>query len=274
MGDDLIVKMDATSISESSSKESTKTQENEIHDTKWRIRNSVWRNLQDTSSLEAYPTSCFNKIPYFLGAATTANKVKQLKEFKLAKTIKVNPSLAQMLLRSKVLMSGKTLLVPCPSLEEDFFYLLNKERLNVPWSKAKRAMTKKGAKTLGEPLFDDWTQVPIVDLFVVGSVAVSVDGTRLGKGCGYAELEWAILCKLGKVTEDTKVLTTVHDRQLVSELSASCSCEFDLPVDIIVTPTRTIRVRNGQPKPTCGILWDKVSPEDLESIPILKKFTQ
>ena len=59
-------------------------------------------------------------------------------------------------------------------------------------------MTKKGAKTNGKVLLDDWSEVPDIDLVVVGSVVVSHDGTRLGKGLGFAELEWGILHELGK----------------------------------------------------------------------------
>ncbi|CAK9111663.1 unnamed protein product [Durusdinium trenchii] len=44
----------------------------------------------------------------------------------------------------------------------------------------------------------------------------------------------------------------------------------DVPVDIICTPTRTIRVPPSLPKPT-GIYWDKLSPQKLGSILILQK---
>ena len=45
-------------------------------------------------------------------------------------------------------------------------------------------------------------------------MAVGVNGVRLGKGLGYAELEWAILVELGVVSERTLVLTTVHEDQV------------------------------------------------------------
>lgn len=46
-------------------------------------------------------------------------------------------------------------------------------------------------------------------------------------------------------------------------------CDHDLPVDIIVTPRRVINVRNRLPKPTCGVVWEKVSDEMRKDIPIL-----
>jgi 5-formyltetrahydrofolate cyclo-ligase len=38
---------------------------------------------------------------------------------------------------------------------------------------------------LGRALNADWSGVAPIDLYIVGSVAVSTDGTRLGKGKGF-----------------------------------------------------------------------------------------
>jgi len=92
-------------------------------------------------------------------------------------------------------------------------------------SQIKRASTKAGAVQFGEPLLLDWSQVPRLDLVIVASVAVGVNGVRLGKGLGYAELEWAVLVELGVVSERTLVLTTVHEDQVTSTsffLKLSC----------------------------------------------------
>lgn len=45
----------------------------------------------------------------------------------------------------------------------------------------------------------------------------------------------------------------------------------DLPVDIIVTPTRVINVRNKLKKPSNGILWDMITENYLKNIPILSQ---
>lgn len=111
-------------------------------------------------------------------------------------------------LRFDALKSHKILLVPSPSLmtytdenkndeEEDknFFYMLDGSEMSD--SVRKIAMTKKGSISLGKPLSDDWSTCPHIDLYIVGSVAVTESGRRLGKGLGYAELEWGILYELG-----------------------------------------------------------------------------
>ena len=128
-----------------------------------------------------------------------------------------------MTLRKLVLAHGKTLLVPHPALsEESFAYVLAGKEL------AERACTKKGAAKHGRVLRRDspleaWAAVTPLELYVVASVAVAANGVRIGKGKGYAEIEWAVLRELGVVNETTVVLTTVHDEQLFTEASFSSS---------------------------------------------------
>ena len=45
---------------------------------------------------------------------------------------------------------------------------------------------------------------------------------------------------------------------------------FDVTVDLIVTPTRTIEVPPGRPRPD-HILWHLLPAEKLESIPLLRE---
>lgn len=76
-----------------------------------------------------------------------------------------------------------------------------------------------------------------VGAIVVGSVAVSRNGARIGKGEGFAELEYGILRWMGAIDDSTPVITTVRDEQVV-EIEAGKMLEHDVPVDIIVTPTQ------------------------------------
>jgi len=79
-----------------------------------------------------------------------------------------------------------------------------------------------------------------VDLFVAGSVAVSLNGGRLGKGTGYSDQEYAILRGAGALSLNAIVVTTVHDIQIVEDIPRDV---WDAPVDVIVTPTRIIRIK-------------------------------
>jgi 5-formyltetrahydrofolate cyclo-ligase len=77
-----------------------------------------------------------------------------------------------------------------------------------------------------------------IDLVVIGSVAVDRFGRRIGKGEGFADLEFAMgASHHGAVSADTVVITTVHDIQVFDELPPKLFEAHDLPVDVIVTPT-------------------------------------
>ena len=53
-----------------------------------------------------------------------------------------------------------------------------------------------------------------VDLVVTGCVAVGADGARLGKGGGFADLEFALATAAGLIGPATLVVTTVHELQV------------------------------------------------------------
>ena len=116
---------------------------------------------------------------------------------------------------------------------------------------------------------DRWSEevalvnMPGLDAIVCGSVAVTRDGRRCGKGEGYSDLEFAILRELGHAA--VPVTTTVHDLQVVTSAPRDPT---DQPLSVIATPTHTIRIKRPSAAPT-GIDWTRLSPEDLEEMPIL-----
>src|SRR5438876_9899109 len=75
--------------------------------------------------------------------------------------------------------------------------------------------------------------MPGLDAIVCGSVAVTRDGRRCGKGEGYSDLAFAILRELGH--PPVPVATTVHDLQVVD----SVPCDpTDQPLSVIATPPK------------------------------------
>jgi 5-formyltetrahydrofolate cyclo-ligase len=86
-----------------------------------------------------------------------------------------------------------------------------------------------------------------------GSVAVTRDGRRCGKGEGYSDLEFAILRELGH--PPVPVATTVHDLQVVNSVPRDPT---DQPLSVIATPTHAIRIKCPSAAPT-GIDWTRVS---------------
>src|SRR5215472_13504672 len=108
-----------------------------------------------------------------------------------------------------------------------------------------------------------------VDLVVMGSVAVGEDGARLGKGGGFADLEFALATMTGLIGPDTVAITTVHEIQL-RPAGVIPLTSHDVPVDFIITPERVIdcRRRRGR-RPRAGIEWDDLTEDKIAAIPLL-----
>ena len=103
----------------------------------------------------------------------------------------------------------------------------------------------------------------------MGSVAAAEDGARLGKGGGFADLEFALATAAGLIGPDTVCVTTVHELQVVAAGTIPLT-SHDVPVDLIVTPDRVIdcRPRHG-PRPAIGIRWEDLTEEKIAAIPLL-----
>lgn len=113
----------------------------------------------------------------------------------------------------------------------------------------------------------DLEDIPRIDLIVVGSVAVSKDGARVGKGGGYSEIEYGLLREIGAVENDTVIFTIVHDIQVVDFVPKE---PYDLTVNVIITPTKIIRINEVGERPR-GIFWEKIPSKHIEEIPVLMK---
>eukprot|EP00434_Breviolum_minutum_P034013 symbB.v1.2.030101.t1/scaffold3351.1/size58635/3 len=233
---------------------------------KWKIRQRIWDYMEE-NDIAANPRPVHHRIPNFVQAELTAKQVVKLPEFQNAKWVKVNPDRPQAEVRATVLRSGKMLLVPQPRLRTGFFSVLDPQK--IPLEKYGYACTQAGVVEFGQPI--DLDADLKVDMVIIGSVAVNpANGARLGKGEGFAELEYGMLRLMGAVDDDTPVVSCIHDCQLVDDIPAEKLLCHDVPVDIICTPTQTIRVPRILPKPK-GIYWDKLSPQKLGSILILQK---
>ncbi|WP_069806633.1 5-formyltetrahydrofolate cyclo-ligase [Vulcanisaeta thermophila] len=235
----------------------------DVKDVKQSIRERIWRLLEERN-VATFPRPVYNRIPNFVGSDRACGLVATLPEFVRARVVKVNPDAPQRRCRELVLNMGKILIMPTPRIKNGFL-ILNPN--SIPREHHREASTIGGAFRWGRTL--NPREAPNIDLVIIGSVAVNpITGRRLGKSHGYAEIEWGIMSALGKVNEETPVVTTVHELQLVSdEIPRE---PFDLPVDIVVTPHRVIRVRRIDGKPR-GIYWDYVTEEMMKEIPILRE---
>ena len=186
----------------------------------------------------------------------------ELPEWRRARRIKCNPDAPQRAVRLAALRQGKTVVMAVPRLRaERCFLRLDPRSLQ---GKLAQAATIKGASALGVPISP--AQIGRIDLIVAGSVAVNETGARLGKGGGYSDLEFALARSVGVVDDDTPVVTTVHELQVLDE--AIPMTAHDVPLDIVVTPERVIRVRRRHQKPS-AIIWKELSEQQLAEMPAL-----
>jgi 5-formyltetrahydrofolate cyclo-ligase len=226
-------------------------------DDKQEARQAVWDRLQ-AEKLARFPFPPHGRIPNFKGAERAAVRLFEVEPFRSAKRIKVNPDAPQRHVRIEALRRGITVFVPTPRLRAGF-RMLDPEKIPSD-SIGAAASLSRGERFAEEVRLED---LPQLDAIVAGSVAVTRDGRRCGKGEGYSDLEYAILRELGH--SPVPVATTVHPVQIVDRLPAEPS---DLPLSLIVTPDEVIEVADPPPAPS-GIDWRRLGEDDLEAMSVL-----
>ncbi len=236
-------------------------------DHKASVRERVWSELRKV----ALPDSRFHLdfaeyIADFEGGEAAVERLTNHPHYQNAKIIFIAPDNCIERLRLKALEDGKTVLVTTYSIKRGF-WLLEPDRIApelYPYAAMLDGMERVGRQVSLEEI----EALPSVDYLVTGTGAINHEGVRFGKGHGFFDAEWAILYTLGRITSDTPAAAVVHDCQLLSEKLYPDT--FDTVVDVVFTPTRTIEVTDPQ-KPTCGILWDRLAPHMLETIPPLQE---
>ena len=220
-------------------------------------RQWVWDRLV-AEGVARFPFPPHGRIPNFAGAEVAAARLFNIEPWKSATAIKVNPDSPQRPLRAEALRRGITVFVPTPRLRGGFKKL---DPRRIPHDRIDEAASlSRGDRWSEEVALAD---MPRLDAIVCGSVAVTRDGRRCGKGEGYSDLEFSILRELGH--PPVPVATTVHDLQIVASVPRDPT---DQPLSVIATPTHAIRIKRPSAAPT-GIDWTRLSPEDLEEMPIL-----
>jgi len=228
------------------------------------IRARIWDRLAE-DELARFPFPPHGRITNFEGASEAAERAMALPELGEAEAVKANPDAPQLPLRRRLLKAGTTVYMAVPRLgEEACFVELDPASISdLDAAPTVSHMGSYGTRVGPEAL-------PEIDAIVSGSVAVDRAGVRVGKGEGYSDLEFAVLREFGLVDDETPTVTTVHDVQVID---ASVDPDrHDVPMDIVCTPTRTIRTDPG-PRPT-GIYWSALDPTHREEIPILDRLAR
>lgn len=226
------------------------------------IREAMWTALEQAAVVRG--RSVHDKIPAFYGADEAAQRVFSLDVWQAARVIKSNPDQPQRPLRQRALEEGKTVYMAVPRLrQEQCFVELDPSVIDSPPAKA---ATISGAFRCGKLVTVE--EMRAVDLVVSGSVAVNRSGARVGKGGGYADLEYALAAAAGIVKPTTPVVTTVHAMQVLDEELPFT--QHDVPIDFVATPEELIRCSGEMPRPS-GIYWDDLDEVKIAQITVLQK---
>lgn len=163
-----------------------------------------------------FPLPPHGRIPNFKGAFSAARNVRALREYREARCVFAGPDAALKPLRSMVLADGKSLAYATPHMKE--FKVLDA-------GSDPSKVSIRHLLSLGRPLDRP------VEVAVVGSVAVDLNGNRVGKGSGYGDREIAYLRGLNP---NLTVGTLVHSLQVLEDISHLME-PHDIPVDFIAT---------------------------------------
>lgn len=227
------------------------------------LRDEVWSAMR-AAKVARFPGAA-GRIPNFSGAEAAAERLRGLPEWRAARTVKANPDSAQLPVRQRALEDGKIVYMAVPRLAAaEPFFALDPDHLSEPPRKAASISgASRSARRVG------LTELAPVGLVVMGCVAAARDGARLGKGGGFADLEFALATAAGLIGPDTVSVTTVHELQ-VRPVGAIPLTSHDVLVDFIVTPERVIDCRPAHgPRPAAGIVWDDLTEEKIAAIPLL-----
>ncbi|SNR30207.1 5-formyltetrahydrofolate cyclo-ligase [Halorubrum vacuolatum] len=234
------------------------------------VRELIWDALEERGEAR-FPFPPHGRIPNFAGAKAARDRLVETRPWRAAETLKCNPDAPQLPVRRAALRAGKVVYMAQPRLRDpDPFLELDPAVV----TDIDEATTVSGVSKHGVPVAPE--DVPQIDLVVAGSVAVTTDGVRLGKGEGYSDLEWAVLRELDAVDDDTVLATTVHELQVLDGPASPFPADetqpnpdpHDVPIDIVAPPDGLRHTETPYPRPV-GVDWDLLEEKRLGEIPVL-----
>ena len=161
--------------------------------TKSTYRYDTWIYMEK-NNIAASPRPVTRRIPNFKDSDLACDSLAELPLFKNAKTVIVGPDRPQQRIRYLAMKEGKTLLVPTSRLASGLFNKINPPK-DATDEQVALCATSEGVKTFSTPVgLDDEVKV---DLVVMGCAVVTRKGRRLGKGEGFADLEWGMMMTMG-----------------------------------------------------------------------------
>ncbi len=231
------------------------------------IRQHIWTKLKDVAKPDTrFDMNFAEVIPDFEGSEAATDRIMEMQECKDAKFLFITPDNCLVDLRRRLIEAEKPFFMSTYGIYRGFLLI---EPGMVPKGAELYAAWLDGMEHFGRPIsLEEIAERGKIDFLVTGASAVSVDGVRFGKGHGFFDLEWGMFTDLGLVGDDTPVIATVHDCQVVHEkLHPS---ETDILVDHIATPSKLHTVEKRAKRPH-GVIWDLLEPDQIRQTPPLQE---
>jgi 5-formyltetrahydrofolate cyclo-ligase len=235
-------------------------------------REQIWKQLRKVARPDSRFAWQFSEfIADYEGSDKGAAILREHEIYKKSAVLFVTPDNNMDKLREYVIRDKKVLLMTNYGITRGVFVVRPGD---VPPGKEELASLLDGIQRFWHPikLAEIKKEFGRIDMLVTGASAITTGGIRFGKGHGYFDIEWAMFYETGVVGKDTPVFAMGHDCQVV-DLDVVVQ-EYDTVIDYIVTPTRVLETRNEYPKPSKGIIWDKLEPGMLEQIAPLKELRE
>lgn len=239
-------------------------------DAKEKVRKQVWVQLRKVARPDSRFHWDFSEfIPDFENSETCTERICQTEDYKNARYLFVTPDNSLIPFRTRSLIDKKTLIVPTYGIGRGFVQVGPSD---VPPGLVEFAATLDGMDRYARPypVFQtDPQNVP--DLIVTGASVLNREGVRISQGPSFFDLEWLILDFLGLITEQTPVITAVHDCQIVDWHFDPLP--FSIVTDLIITPTTILETGGQYPRPAPSTLrqlpWHIV-----QEVPLLREILQ
>lgn len=230
------------------------------------IRGRIWGLLRRHAIVrEAHIYGC---TPRFRGASQTAERLRELPAWgEAARVLILSESVLEGARRVAV-ADGKTLVVPDLSRTGSGWILeIDPQQLGCDAADDIAVRLSTGQPAPESLRFRRGSDTAPIDLMVIGAVAVTREGIRVGKGAGEADLVYALGRARGFIGAETPVAVIVHELQVLEE--PADREPTDLPIDLIVTPGGTLAVDSLVMRPK-GLHPCMITPQRLAAFPGLR----
>ncbi|XP_073820637.1 LOW QUALITY PROTEIN: methenyltetrahydrofolate synthase domain-containing protein-like [Musca autumnalis] len=240
-----------------------------VEPTKRSLRLQTWKKMRE-ANIVLGRGGIFNRMPAFVDSDKAVALLVETEEFKKAKEVKVQIDRVLNGAKLQTLIAGKNLYLTSIRKSKALFF-----KVEVPADandeKKNEILNVRNVEEYRSEIGMD--NKVVLDMVIIGSVLVSRDGYRIGRGNGFIDLTIGLLIETGAITPNTLIVTLVHDTQVVDNLPTNLFQKHDAPVDLIVTQTEVIRVAKRPPRPT-GLYWELISERRIKIVPALEQLKE